>query len=121
MYEDKITAVKQGNEVNSWFRIKSRVKEGCVLSPFIWVILMDFIIKSTAKKMGEPTFKWKSKTLLDLDYADDLSILDEDVSKLNEYLGVLQVHGPSIGLKLNVKKTKSLRLGISKLNLKRGC
>ena len=35
MYENNIAAVKVGNEVSSWFRIKSGVKQGCVLSPFI--------------------------------------------------------------------------------------
>ena len=63
--------------------------------------------------MGDHGIKWGGKTLLDLDYADDLSILDESVSKMNEFLEVLQVKGARIGLKINVKKTKSLRLGIS--------
>ena len=48
-----------------------------------------------------------------LDYADDLSILDESVSKMNELLEVLRVLGARIGLKINVRNTKSLRLGIS--------
>ena len=53
------------------------------------------------------------KSSPDLDYADDLGILDENVRKMNELLEVLQVQGARIGLKINVKKTKSLRLGIS--------
>ena len=53
----------------------------------------------------------RRSTLLDLDYADD-NILDESVSKINELLEFLQVQGARIGLKINVKKTKSLRLGI---------
>ena len=31
--------------------------------------------------MGEHGIKWEGKTFLDLDYADDLGILDESVSK----------------------------------------
>ena len=56
---------------------------------------------------------WGRKTLLDIHYADDLSILDESVSKMKELLEVLGVQGARIGLKINVKKTKSLSLGIS--------
>ena len=52
------------------------------------------------------------KTHLDLDYADDLSILNENISKQNEPSEVLQVQYAK-SLKINVKKTKSLRLGIS--------
>ena len=35
------------------------------------------------------------------------------MSKINELLGVLRVQGARIGLKIDVKKTKALRLGIS--------
>ena len=51
-----------------------------------------------------------NKTLLDLDCTDDLSILDENVGKMNQLLEVLQVQGARIFLKINVNKTKSLRL-----------
>ena len=61
----------------------------------------------TTESNGEEKRSWT------LDYADDLSILDESVSKMNEFLEVLRVQGAKIGLKINVKKTKSLRLGIS--------
>jgi len=46
MYENNIAAVKVENEFSSWFRIKSGVKQGCILSPFKWIILMDFILKA---------------------------------------------------------------------------
>ena len=35
MYENKTAAVKVRNEDSSWFCIKSGIKQGCVLSPFI--------------------------------------------------------------------------------------
>jgi hypothetical protein len=74
---------------------------------------MDFVLRNIGKAMGDHGIKWGGKTLLDLDYADDLSILEESVSKMNELLEVLRVQSSTIGLKINVKKTKSLRLGIS--------
>jgi len=75
--------------------------------------LIDFISRSTGKAMGDHGIKWRGKTLLDLDYADDLSILEESMKKMNELLKALQVHGARINLKINVKKTRSIRLGIS--------
>ena len=40
------------NEVNEikGFHIKSGVKQGCVVSPFIWIMLMDFVSKCTEKR-----------------------------------------------------------------------
>jgi hypothetical protein len=58
---------------------------------------MDFGLRSTGRAMGERGIKRGGKSLLDLDYAEDLSILDESVSKMNEVLEVLQVQGARIG------------------------
>ena len=46
---------------------------------------MDFVLRSTGNSMGDHGIKWGGKTLLDVDYTDDLSILDESVSKMNEF------------------------------------
>ena len=34
--------------------------------------------------MGEHQIKWGSKTFLDINYSDDLNVLDESVSKMNK-------------------------------------
>ena len=51
---------------------------------------MNFVLRSTEKAIGDHGIKWGGKTLLDLDYADDLSILDESVSKINEFLEIFR-------------------------------
>ena len=81
MYENNTATNKVGNEVSSWICIKSGVKHGCVLSSFIWIILVDFVSRSTKKAMGDHGIKWRGKNLMDFDHTDDLSILDESVSK----------------------------------------
>ena len=60
--------------------------------------------------MRDHGIKWRGKTLLDLDYANDLSILNENVSKMNENFEFFRVQDARICLKANFKKTKSLRL-----------
>jgi len=56
---------------------------------------------------------WKSKFIIDLDYATDLSVLGENVSIPNEYLEVLSVQSVRIGLEIEVKKTNKTTLEIS--------
>ena len=65
MYENNTAAVKVGNEVSNWFCIKSGVKRCCVLSPLIWIFLIDFVLRSTGKAIGDHGIKWGGKTLLD--------------------------------------------------------
>ena len=52
--------------------------------------------------MGEQEIHWGSKTLLRLNYADDLSILDENATKMNEFMKVQRVHGARIDLRLKI-------------------
>ncbi|XP_065576493.1 serine/arginine repetitive matrix protein 1-like isoform X2 [Artemia franciscana] len=42
--------------------------------------VLGIVLRSTGKAMRDHGIKWRGKTLLDLDYADDLSILDENAS-----------------------------------------
>ncbi|XP_065578645.1 uncharacterized protein LOC136039088 [Artemia franciscana] len=113
IYANNITAIKVGNQNSSGFPIKSVVKQWCVLSPFTWIILMDFFLWSRGKAMGKHGIKWGRKTFLDLDYADNLSILDESLITMNELLEFLRVQDARIGLKINVKNIGSLWLGKS--------
>jgi len=55
-------AVEVGNAVSSSFCIKSEVKQGCVLSSFIWIILMGFALRSIGKAMEDHGIKWGGKT-----------------------------------------------------------
>ena len=83
--ENNTAAVKVENEVRSGICTKSGVKQVCVLFPFIWAILIDFVLRSTEKAMGEHGIKWERKTFLDLDYADDLHVLNKRVSKMMNF------------------------------------
>ena len=52
--------------------------------------------------MTEQRINWGSNTHINLDYSDDLSILDKSVSKMDKLLEVLWVQGVKTGLKINV-------------------
>ena len=69
--------------------------------------------KEHDKGFGRAWNQRKGKTLVDLDYAADLSVIDENVGRINKFLDILRVRWARIGLKVNVKKTMSLLLGVS--------
>ena len=52
MYKNNTAVVKVDNEVSSWFYIKSSFEQGFVLSSFLWINLMDFVLRSMGKAMG---------------------------------------------------------------------
>ena len=59
--------------------------------------------KDTVKALGQHRIKWEGKTLLDLDFACDLSVLDKNITKMNEFLSVLGLQGERVGLQINVE------------------
>jgi len=57
------------------------------------MVFTDFVLRNTAKALGEYGTELESKTILDLNYFDDLIVLDENVRKVNNFLNVLRVQG----------------------------
>ena len=48
------------------------LNQGCVLFSYIWIIFMDFVLKSTRKALGEHRIIWQGQTFLDSDCTNDL-------------------------------------------------
>jgi len=71
------------------FDIMTAVWQGCVLSTFLFLLIIDFIMR---KSVNNPVFgiKWKHDRLTDFDCADDIALLSDarnslqDVTKLHE-------------------------------------
>ena len=64
-----------GQYLTEYFEIKTGVKQGCILSPFLFCLGIDWIMKETA--LGDKGgIKWTfTETLDDLEFADDISLL----------------------------------------------
>ena len=63
---------------------------------------MDFMPRITAKVMGKLGNKLEGKSVLNFDYAYDLRMLDENISKMNNLLEVLKVRVQQIVWKFNL-------------------
>jgi len=64
--------VKTAGWATEFFEIVSGVRQGCILSPFLFIIVIDYVIR---KAMDQPEYgiKWKRhRQLTDLDFADNV-------------------------------------------------
>ena len=73
---------------------------------------MDLVQRIMSKAAREHGIKNENEILLNLDYANNLSVLEENVGKMNSFGGIFGVYCTKIDLKIKMKKNKSLRLGI---------
>ncbi|RNL64605.1 hypothetical protein D7I40_24535, partial [Citrobacter sp. MH181794] len=95
------------------FNIARGVRQGCVISPVLFIIVLDQIIQRT-NATARNGIQWTlQEKLHDLDYADDICLMSHTFSGIQEKLNELATNAESVGLKINIKKTKLVRIGSS--------
>ncbi|CAF4543326.1 unnamed protein product, partial [Didymodactylos carnosus] len=105
LYEDAESCVKVNEEENTWFKIKTGVRHGCILSSLLFIIAIDWVLQKalTDQKLG---IKLNHKQEIeDLDFADDIVLITDNTQKMQEKTDRIDTHSKSIGLKINAKKT----------------
>ena len=66
--------VRWSNIIAYTFEIKTGVKQGCILSPFLFMLSMDWIMRNV-ESAGRRGIIWTLTTQLeDLDFADDICL-----------------------------------------------
>lgn len=113
LYDTFECSVLVDGEESEWFGVTTGVKQGCNMSGFLFLLVIDYIMKKTTEL--EPTgIRWNFTTKLeDLDFADDLALLSSKFSDIQNKTQRLHNIAKQVGLKINTKKTKVMRLNTS--------
>lgn len=109
LYRNTTCRILHRGKLGPSFNIRSGVKQGCILSPLLFVLLLDWVMKkSGAVPHG---IRWNlTERLEDLDFADDICLLAHKQTDMEIKLNQLIKYASQVGLKINVAKTKLLRL-----------
>ena len=108
LYETSTSSVQLNGQLSEPFNVNSGVLQGDTLAPFLFIVVLDFILHKIKPGFGFTTSIHPTIRLEDLDYADDISLLDNDTATAQEHLRCLQTEALSVGLKINIDKTKFL-------------
>ena len=106
LYDGSSSCVIENGRTTDWFKVQTGVRQGCVMSGFLFIIVVDWIMRNTNNKKRGIRWKFMS-TLEDLDYADDLALISSKHSDMQEKTRRLHVVTEYTGLKINVDKTKA--------------
>lgn len=115
MLTNTVTTVKNGGWLSSWFSQEKGVRQGCCVSPLLFIIVIELLsikirseenIKSIIKSATQIMYKVKS-----IQYADDVTLCIDGTRSLSVALDKIDEFHSFSGLRLNRKKSYALEVG----------
>ena len=111
LYADKEATVRTGHGTTDWFQIGKGVRQGCILSPCLFNLYAEYIMRNAGLGEAQAGIKTAGKNINNLRYADDISLMAESKEELNMFLMKVKEESEKSGLKLNIPKTKIMASG----------
>jgi hypothetical protein len=120
MYTDTKAKVVTQDGTTEPFDILAGVLQGDTLAPFLFIIVLDYAMRKAAvnfEHLGFTITPRRSRrhgavTLTDLDFADDICLLSDEISEAQELLQRVEKECSNVGLHLNAKKTEYMAFNI---------
>ena len=110
MYAGQEATVRTRNGTTDWFQIGKGVHQGCILSPCLFNLYTEYIIRNTGLDVEQAGIKIVGRNINKLRYADDTTLMAES-EELKTLLMKVKGESKKVGLKLNIQKTKIMASG----------
>ena len=106
MQVKKQPTVRTGHGTTDWFQIVKGVRQGCILSPCLFNLYAEYIMRNARLDEAETRIKIARRNINNLRYADDTTLMAESEEELKNLLMKVKEENEKAGLKLNIQKTK---------------
>ena len=104
-------AVRTGHRTTDWFQIGKGVCQGCILSPCLFNLYAEYIMRNAGLEEAQAGIKIAGRNINNLRYADDTTLMAEREEELKSFLMKVKEESEKVGLKLNIQKTKIMATG----------
>ena len=105
LYAGQEATVRTGHGTTDWFQIGKGVRQGCILSPCLFNLYAEHIMRNTGLDEAQTGIKTARRNINNLRYADDTTLMAES-KELKSLLVNVKEESEKTGLKLNSQKTK---------------
>ena len=86
VYAGQETAVRNGHGTTEWFQIRKGVCQGCILSPCLFNLYAEYIMRNAELEETQAGIKIARRNLNYLRYADDTTLMRESEEELKSLL-----------------------------------
>ena len=111
MYAGQEATVKTGYGTADWFQIGKGVCQGCILSPCLFKLYAEYIMRNAGLEEAQAGIKIAGRNNNNLRCADDTTLMAESEEELKSLLMKVEEESEKVGLKLNIQKTKIMASG----------
>ena len=106
LYAGQEATVRIGHGTTDLFQIGKRVCQGCILSPCLFNLYAEYIMRNAGLEEAQAVIKVAGRNISHLRYVDDTTLMAESEEELMSLLMKVKEESEIVGLKLNIKKTK---------------
>ena len=111
LYAGQEATVRTGHGTTDWFQIEKGVRQGCILSPCLFNLYAEYIMRNAGLGETQARIKIARRNINNLRYADNITLMAESEKELKCLLMKVKVESEKVGLKLNIQKTKIMASG----------
>ena len=111
LYAGQEATVRTGHGTTGWFQIEKGVHQGCILSPCLFNLNADYIMRNAGLDEAQAGIKTVRRNINNLRYADDTTLMAESEEEPKSLLMKVKEESEKAGLKLNIQKTKIMASG----------
>ena len=111
LYAGQEATVRTGYGTTEWFQIGKGVRQGCILSPCLFNLYAEYIMRNSRLEEAQAGIKIAGRNINNLRYAGVTTLMAESEEELKSLLMKVKVESEKAGLNLNVQKTKIIASG----------
>ena len=106
LYMGQEATVRTLHGTTDWFKIVKGVGQDCILSPCLFNLYTEYIIRNAGLNDSEVGIKAAGRNINHLRYADDITLMTESEKEPKSLLLKVKEESGKTGLKLNIQKIK---------------
>ena len=106
LYAGQEATVRTRHGTTDWFQIGKGVRQGCVLSPCLFNLYAEYIMRNAGLEEAQAGIKIAGRNINNLRYADDTTLMAVSEEELKSLLMKVKEESEKVGLTFNIQKTK---------------
>ena len=111
LYAGQEATVRTGHGTTDWFQIGKGVRQGCILSPWLFNFYAEYLTRNAGLEEAQAGIKIAGRNINNLRYADGTTLMAESGEELKSLLRKVKEESEKVGLKLNIQKMKIMATG----------